>query len=103
MADQLNFDTWKHLLGDDCARKGKLGAFYSLEELVLRLLYECGLAPTVADITRNPASAQRKAVMPALFPCPYCGKHTPHTRNTLWGKLLAGRLTCAHCGEEFAA
>jgi hypothetical protein len=103
MADQLNFDTWKHLLGDDCARNGKLEAFNSLEELVLRLLYECGLAPTVADITRNPASEGRKAVIPAFFSCPYCRRHSPHSRSTLWGRLLASRLTCAHCGEEFAA
>lgn len=36
-----------------------------------------------------------------LFKCPHCSQDTPHPRGALWGKLLASRLTCQHCGKDF--
>lgn len=38
-----------------------------------------------------------------LFECPHCGHDTPHPRGTLWGKLIASRMTCQHCGKDFVA
>jgi hypothetical protein len=60
MAGPLDFERWKDLLCTDCARTGKLEAFRLLDELVLRLFYECGIAPTVDAITTNPALVSRK-------------------------------------------
>ena len=43
----LAFDVWKQGLRYDCQHFGKLGAFDAFGDLVLQLLWESGLEPTV--------------------------------------------------------
>lgn len=49
----LNFDAWKKRLRDDCLALGKLEAFHSLPEIVLRMFHESGLDPSVEAILKN--------------------------------------------------
>ena len=44
---ELNFDTWKRLLLNDCIAHNKVPAFNRVGEYVLKILYENGLDPTV--------------------------------------------------------
>ena len=44
---QLTFQKWKKLLRKDCIARDKLPAFNTLDEIVLNILYENGIEPTV--------------------------------------------------------
>ena len=46
----LSFDEWKDALHEDCLVEEKTAAFTTLNEYVLKLLWQRGLEPTVAGI-----------------------------------------------------
>ena len=48
----LTYDVWKLYLRKDCELQGKLLAFDGIGVYALRLLWEDGIAPTVAAIVR---------------------------------------------------
>ena len=47
MGAPLTFEVWRELLRKDCAALDKIHAFDSLGYHALRLLYDCGIDPTV--------------------------------------------------------
>lgn len=53
MPSPMNFDTWKSRLRADCARKGEMPAFNNVGELVLKVLWESNLDPTVESMGRR--------------------------------------------------
>ncbi len=53
MADVLQFQAWKGKLRDNCAKEGKLPAFTSLDDFMLFLLFERGIAPTPEAIVED--------------------------------------------------
>jgi hypothetical protein len=53
MGGSLSFDQWKELLRNDCIARDKLRAFNSLGELILKVLYDNALDPTVESIVKN--------------------------------------------------
>lgn len=50
---RVTYEVWKELLQIDCVQLDKLGAFNSLGEGVLRILYENGVDPTVEAVVRD--------------------------------------------------
>jgi len=47
------YKVWKELLRIDCVRLDKLEAFNGLGEIVLRILYESDVKPTVESVVKN--------------------------------------------------
>ena len=48
--EELTFESWKSRLQQDCERRDKLLAYYSLGEDCLRILWESGTEPSVDGI-----------------------------------------------------
>jgi len=36
-----------------------------------------------------------------MFICPHCGKETHDPKAALFDRVMMGRSTCEHCGNEF--
>ena len=53
MRRSLPYETWKELLRNDCIAYDKAEAFNSLGEMILRILYNNGIDPTVEAIVRD--------------------------------------------------
>jgi hypothetical protein len=53
MPQKLSFDEWKSCLRDDCVKDGKLLAFDTLGDYVLKILWDAELEPTVKAITSD--------------------------------------------------
>jgi hypothetical protein len=49
----LAYEQWKALLRKDCIACDKLEAFDGIGDVILRILYNNGLDPTVAAIVKN--------------------------------------------------
>jgi len=59
MRDLATFEAWKSLLRKDCIVRDKLPAFEGLGEVILKILYENGLDPTVEAIVRDGLCGKR--------------------------------------------
>jgi len=55
----MTFEAWKALLRIDCIALGKNQAFDRVGEVVLRILYENGVDPTVEAVVRDGLSGKR--------------------------------------------
>jgi len=53
MTHSVTFEAWKALLRIDCIALGKLQAFDAIGDVVLRILHENGVDPTVEAIVRD--------------------------------------------------
>lgn len=53
------FEIWRRSLRDDCVAAGKLSAFDSLGENVLRILYENRVEPTVKAVASEGLNGKR--------------------------------------------
>jgi hypothetical protein len=49
----LTFEAWKEFLCRDCISNEKLDEYNCLDDFILKLLYESGIAPTVDAIVKN--------------------------------------------------
>ena len=61
MTSILTFEAWKELLRKDCLALDKEREFGALGDPVLKLLYDCGVDPTVKAIVND----NRKLKVPA--------------------------------------
>lgn len=61
MRRRMNFEAWKALLKKDCIAAEKLQAFDGAGEVVLKILYENGVDPTVEAIVRDGLAGKQSA------------------------------------------
>jgi hypothetical protein len=62
---RLAYHKWKQLLRKDCIARNKLRAFNTLDEIVLNILYENGIEPTVdALINKGMPGPGKKSATP---------------------------------------
>lgn len=59
MGGSLTFEVWKKRLRENCVALEKLEAFDGLGEVVLRILYENGIDPTVDDVVKHGLNGNR--------------------------------------------
>jgi len=58
----LSYRSWKQLLRKDCIARDKLPAFNTLDDIVLNILYENGVEPSVdALINKGMPGPERKS------------------------------------------
>lgn len=53
MGHPETFEAWKTLLRSDCLARGKVQAFDGIGDVILRILYENGVDPTVEAVVRD--------------------------------------------------
>ena len=60
----LSYQKWKRLLRKDCIAQDKLSAFNTLNEIVLGILHENGIEPTVDALVNKGLPGPKKSETP---------------------------------------